>query len=267
MRRLAILAIALLALAALFASAARAEFGLRSFDVQMDADPPADLTNSTTYPDDPYTQAGGHPYAIVTHLEWNGHPDPKSDPPNQLTPDGDLKCTEATLPPGLVGNPVEIPQCSAAQLAGAGPNPSADPPLCPTDSQAGIIHPYLHTSKKYEAGGGSTSFPIFNMAPPAGTPARFAFDVGKVLVYFDAGLVQDGSYRLSLSTRNAPQALRIVGADVTFWGVPADEAHFPQRCTTIFPGLPGDRTHAECHEGDFGGAGLGTIEPGPQQNR
>ena len=242
-------AIALAVAASAFSAAsAVAEFGITSFDVQMAAAPGAKLT--TTQPTTAagaYTQAAGHPYSVVTHIEWNSHPDPYGFPPGVPTPDGDLLDSDVDLPPGLVGNPTVYPQCTGEQLAGAGTDPINHPAECPVDSQVGLIHLKTNTSHEYEANGNALTFPIFNMVPATGSAARFGTDIGKVHVYFDAKLTRraDGSYGIALSTRS-PQALRVVGADVTFWGIPADERHFAQRCSVLYPGFKGDASASEC---------------------
>jgi hypothetical protein len=238
-------AVALLA-SALLAASAMADFGIRAFDVQVAAGPPPNVEETrTSAAAGAYTQAGGHPYAIVTRVEWNSHPDPSSEPPGAPVPDGDVRDTVAELPLGLVGNPGAYARCTTLQLSGRGDQLLADPAECPADSQVGVIH--VETTIPPQPGGSET-YPIFNMTPAAGEAARFGFDVGKTLVFFSGALERrdDGSYGIALATRGAPQALRLLGAEVTFWGVPADERHFVHRCSTFFGGFEGDATASHC---------------------
>jgi hypothetical protein len=234
--------------ASIAASPASAEFGLSSFDVQAAAGPGSLLTETRlSEAGGAFTQAGGHPYGILSHLEWNSHPDPTSLPPNQPTPDGDLRGVIAELPLGLVGNPNAYPQCTTQELASK--TTLADPPECPFDSQIGVAHVQANTLRFYEESEHASTFPLWNMVPPEGLAARFAFDDGKTLIFLDGALVHraDGSYGIAISSRS-PQALRVVGIDITFWGVPADERHYLQRCSQDFVSMRGDLSHAECEE-------------------
>lgn len=233
----------------LAAASASAEFGVAAFDVQVQAKPPANVTETrATAAAGAYTQAGGHPYAIVTHLEWSNYPDPTSQPPGAPTPYGDLKETVAELPVGLVGDPLAFPRCTSSQISGAG-SLITQPAECPTDSQVGVVHLRLNTAETYEGAGFGVTLPLYNMVPGAGSAARFSFDVAKTIVSFEGRLVRraGGEYTIALTTR-APQALRVDGADVTFWGVPPDENHFLQRCSAEFPGFAGDGIASECNE-------------------
>ncbi len=241
-------------ISSLLVASAHAEFGIASFEVQTASQAPAEAT--LTRPDasgGAYTQAGGHPFSIVTHVEWTHHANPDTTPPGLLEPDGDLRDTVAELPLGLVGNATAYPYCTPQQLFGIKFGVQ-EPAACPVDSQVGVIHIGLEPSleKSLEPTHGTFTFPIYNMVPPAGAAARFGVDIVQNLVYFDATLERraDGSYGISLATRHAPQALRLFRSDITFWGTPADEAHFLQRCAAAFPGLHGDATHGECNPED-----------------
>lgn len=158
---------------ALLAASASAEFGLSSYDVQIAANPPSPTTNTKLAASGgAYTQAGGHPYSIVTHIEWNNHLDSTTVPPGLPAPDGDLRDSSVALPVGLIGNPTGYPQCTARQLSGRGPFLVYDPAECPADSQVGVIR--LASSRiaqlLKDGDGGSFTFPLYNMVPPAGSP-------------------------------------------------------------------------------------------------
>jgi hypothetical protein len=207
---------------------AQAEYGISSFDVQIAAKAPeagdeADLAPSGGA----YHQAGGHPYSIVTHIEWNNHPDPSETVENHGNPlpDGDIRDTDVDLPAGLVGNPATLPTCTAAQLGGADPDIFGYISECPIDSQVGQVRVRFGGTSKYEV-----IAPLFNMAAPSGLAGRFGFNVVKTLVYFDASTGPERGYRITVGSHGASQALRVYGADVAFWGVPGDPAHDSERC-------------------------------------
>lgn len=247
------------AVCCLWAATAQASFGLRSFDVQVAAGPAASVTSTTTSVEGgAYTQAGGHPYAVITHIEWNNHPDPTTDPAYEglPTPDGDLKDTEAYLPPGFVGNPSALPTCTTAQLQGTSENVLSSPTECPVDAQVGVVHLQLNLLASENYAKTTFTFPLYNLTPTQGEPARFGFQVFGVIIIFNTMLRHDGDrYFIAVGPRNAPQALRIYGSDVTFWGTPPDERHFLQRCNFAGFGFEGTTTDSGCPlEQEEGGA-------------
>src|SRR4029078_1172825 len=74
----------------------------------------------------PYTQAGGHPYEAFTDINFFQH-----DVNGQPIPDESVKTIQVDLPPGLVGNPQNIPMCSRQQInQGFGG--------CPDNTQVGL---------------------------------------------------------------------------------------------------------------------------------
>jgi hypothetical protein len=220
------LAIALLAL--IFASSASAVYDIAQFDGQV----------TSGVGGEAFSQAGGHPYAISTEVELNHHTDTDpGDPFGELggetqVPDEDTRNIVVELPPGLVGNPAGLPRCSPAQLAGGGPgNPGGfgQQPSCPVDSQVGVVTLRTNIENPAHFLWGGT-FPVYNLTAPADVPARFGFQVMGNPIMLDAAVRSNADYGLTFTARNIPQALRLWGVNVTFWGVPADPSHDPQRC-------------------------------------
>jgi hypothetical protein len=186
----------------------------------------------------PFTRAGGHPYAVQVQLRLNHHLDTN---PTDLFPlfgggqvpdGGNPKDVIGQLPPGLVGNPTGLAQCTSLQLAGGGPvNPLAvgSAPTCPLDSQVGVITLYTQaTNPGFILWQGT--FPIYNMVPRPSVPASFGFQVEGTPVVLDATVRSDGDYGLNIEARDIPEAFHVWGMDVTFWGVPTDPSHDAQRC-------------------------------------
>ncbi len=243
--KLTTFALALALGAALLAPlAAQASYGIKSFDVQIAAKAPDGGDEADPAPSGgAFHQAGGHPYSVVTHIEWNNHPDPSDQAEfnGKPLPDGDIKNTDVDLPAGLVGNPNGLPTCTAAQLSGASQNLLEFFSECPTGSQVGIVRLRFGGNDNHDA-----VLPLFNMATPAGLAGRFGFNAAKVPVYFDASTGPGNGYRITVGTHGAPQALRIYRADVTFWGVPADPAHDGERCNAGSAVLGGTASHAIC---------------------
>ncbi len=133
-----------------------------------------------------FTQAAGHPpdgftQIIVKHTS----PFPLSEEPV-----GNLKTILVDLPPGLSVNPQATPQCELS-------NEKFPSGGCPADTQVG------ESAVTVSAAGlpaGPLAFPVYNLAPRLGEPARFGFDldfssqINLGEVFLDAGVEWGGDY-------------------------------------------------------------------------
>jgi hypothetical protein len=165
-----------------------------------------------------YTQAAGHPDTFTTSIDFNTHTN-AAPIVGDVWPVEDVKDVSVELPPGLVGNPTGLGECTQAQLA----NGDFDArPTCPASSQVGQVNLRI---------GGATlgPYPVYNLVPPPDSPARFGFNIAGSIVLLDAHVRSDGDYGLGVTASNVPQGLAVVGNTVTFWGVPADASHDGQR--------------------------------------
>jgi hypothetical protein len=173
----------------------------------------------------PLVQAGAHPWALSTSLNFNG----KLNIDENIIPDGDVKDVEVDTPLGLVGNPTAIPTCSIQQFT-TPPKNKENLPLetsfifsgatCPDNSQIGVA------ALRLSGGGQENSYiGVYNLVPPPGVPAEFGFDYIGAPVLFRVSLRPDGSYGLTVHADNVSQTLHVFGTTVTLWGVPADPSH------------------------------------------
>jgi hypothetical protein len=179
------------------------------------------------------TQAGSHPYEATTTFSINELIDP-SNPAGSTTPVEMTKDVKVDLPAGFIGDPTAVPQCTpqkASQLD------------CPDDTAVGIA--------AVQAGLGGipteTWTAVYNVAPPAGVPAEFAFQDNSFPVRLVASVRSGGDYGLTVVGANATEQGELVGAIVTFWGVPSDPSH---------DGLRGDCARGEGLIGTRPGADL-----------
>jgi hypothetical protein len=191
--------------------------------------------------------AGGHPDSITTSIDFNTIQKTPFDPnPNgtllwqgNLWPVEPPRDAAVDLPPGLVGMPAGIPQCTASQLANGALAESA--PLCPSDSQVGVV--FVRTNAFPGTGFGGPQLgpvPLFNMVPPSNVPARFGFDLAGTVVTFDATARTGSDYGLTVTARNISEGVPIAGTEITFWGVPADSSHDSERqCPGQLPPFAG----------------------------
>ncbi len=170
------------------------------------------------------TQAGAHP-DLTMNLEWKQDPAGAVDSNGLRFPYARTKDLTVSLPPGLLGNPTGIPQCTPGQLLASVPGLTGLGGPCPRDSQVGLTVVYIY-------GFTNTGFaePIYNMPSPGGdTVARLGFVAQAYPVFIDIGVRSDGDYGLTAKITGAPSLAPIVKAKTTIWGVPAAQAHDSQR--------------------------------------
>jgi hypothetical protein len=169
----------------------------------------------------PDTQAGDHPFAVTSSFELATVPDPRGG--NARVPTGaNLRTANVALPPGLVGNPYAVPQCTSAEFLQV----TNFFHICSDNAQIGIA-----TAKVNFYGGSDevVKSPIYNLTPGAGQPAAFGFWVINVPVILVPHLRSDGDYGLTVEGSNLDESLPVLAVSVTFWGVPASEAHTSER--------------------------------------
>ena len=205
-QRIAIFLSATCLLGLLFAATASAEFGIRDADVSF-----------TNKDGSPATQAGSHPFAMSTTIDFNTRTDPKLG----VLPDGSTKDVVADLPPGFAADPNAVPQCSNADfLTQVG---GLLEPNCPAATAIGTI-------QIREAGlfsGDST--PVYNLVPPPGIASKFAFRLLGVSAVIEGGIRSEGAQNLFATVSNISQAEPVTGSKVTLWGNPSDPAHDSER--------------------------------------
>lgn len=168
------------------------------------------------------TQAGSHPYALTVAFGLNNTtygPKLGDGTQEETVAGGGARNVNVNLPPGVVGDPEAVPQCprqvlnAASEGAGSG---------CPLASQVGMN---MSTIQGNELLG---SEPVFNMVPPPGIAAEFAFDEGGVIVFLDSGVRTGGDNGITTHVDNIPQ--RSISFNyTTIWGIPADPSHDPLR--------------------------------------
>ncbi|HST54789.1 MAG TPA: hypothetical protein VLJ42_02700 [Solirubrobacteraceae bacterium] len=195
-------------------SAAQAAFGVASFTANVVQ------SDGTTLE----TQAGSHPFEGYTTFTLNTVNVAVPPAPPLLVPDGNVRNIRVDVPAGLTSNPQALPQCTDAQLATL---------TCPVESQVG--------TQALTVFNGTNDVPIrvplYNMVPPDGHPADFAFSAlgsrGDVM----GNIRTDGDYGVYYTIHVAapPAAPPVISSTLTFWGVPADAAHDPQRGETCIP--------------------------------
>lgn len=161
----------------------------------------------------PETQVGAHPFQMTTSLAFNS---------GSLEAEGfpllnaEAKDIEVALPPGLVGDPGAVPQCSQItfETVRNGGN-------CPADTQVGLLQVFF-----YSHGHSEQTAPIYNLVPPQGQPAELGFTVDfdvHIPIFFHVR--NDGDYGLTAQLTTLSEADPVRASILTLWGVPADPSH------------------------------------------
>ena len=66
----------------------------------------------------PFTQAGGHPWALTTKFAFETEEIQDAQHEGQVLPTHDPKDIVDSLPPGLLGDPMAVPRCPLARATG-----------------------------------------------------------------------------------------------------------------------------------------------------
>jgi uncharacterized repeat protein (TIGR01451 family) len=169
-------------------------------------------------------QAASHPYELTVSLAYNvgAREGPPSEEPLASAAPKDL---EVEFPPGLIGNPNAVPQCSQQAFL------ELEVLNCPLDSQVGTVKPFFYGSFH------SAVYPVYDIVPPSGEPAELGFSVagiGHIPMFFH--LRGNGEYGLTASLNGIPEGGPLQGAVLTLWGVPADGNHDLEREGTFGQG-------------------------------
>lgn len=168
----------------------------------------------------PVRESGAHPYAATFALDLNTFANPQPNVPDHVSPAGNLRDLQVELPPGFVGDPAAIGECTPAELtAGA----------CPASSQVGRVDVALSPVGEVikEA---SKSAGVYNMIHPRGAIADLAFEVAGNPIHIKASLDPANGYAVKTSVSNVNETLDLYDQQLTIWGTPADSSHDWERC-------------------------------------
>jgi hypothetical protein len=168
----------------------------------------------------PATQAGSHPGQVTLDFGF-----PRRQKGEDLLSAGHLRTLKASLPRGMVANPNATPvRCLEAQLM----EDDAGGVGCPWASQIGTV---AISTRLAEID--PESAPLYNMVPPPGVAAEFAFDAFGLGIYTHVmgGVNSAGEYELGSDTSEilARQSNPVTAAQVQLWGNPSDVIHDAMR--------------------------------------
>ncbi len=157
-------------------------------------------------------QAGAHPFQLTTTvaLNENAKEEPVETPRN----------LQFTLPPGLIGNIANRPQCSEVAFT-----PENGVNRCPGDTAVGVAEVTIREQRQFKEGAKTLTVPIFNLVPTRGEPARFGLAPINDAVVLDTSVRTGKDYAVVVTADNTSQAAGLIASSVTFWGVPGEHSH------------------------------------------
>ena len=182
-------------------------FGVQSFAVSF--------LNKDGTPD---TQAGSHPYEMVTSIAFNTRTAPRipyADSPYALLPVDSTKDIIVTLPPGLVGNPDATAKTCALRELDSGFWNNQDEEFdtgCPHESKVGEL--YLETM-----GYGTGWWTLNNMVPPRGVAAQLGIRTFYPESFINVTPQAGGQYPLRAESLDIPAIAPIYRIRVGLSGV------------------------------------------------
>ncbi|HEY5194570.1 MAG TPA: hypothetical protein VIJ39_11955 [Solirubrobacteraceae bacterium] len=205
------------------------------------------LTNEDGSPD---TQAGSHPFQLTTTLALNKQLRAGVSVPTALTKD-----LRFDLPPGLIGNPTVVSQCTSREFSEVADGANG----CPAKTAIGVASTTMIVPGRFGSVPFTFPVPLFNLEPNVGEPARFGFTVFGVPVVLDTSVRTGGDYGVTVSINDISETAGFMGGQVTFWGVPDDPSHDQERgweCVddglfALLLGMPACTTVEQQHPAPF----------------
>lgn len=163
------------------------------------------------------TQAGSHPYEMLTSIELNTKVVPRergADALYSTEPDGSVRDILTNLPPGLVGDPnATEKKCMLEEL---------EVNACPEDSQVGVLEiafgsEYLSPNPLQQ--------PVYNMVPPRGVAVQLGINLEIPNAFIDSGVIAGGDYQVQAAALNIPALVPLVATKLRIHGIVGSGAH------------------------------------------
>jgi hypothetical protein len=181
----------------------------------------------------PDAQAGGHPYAVTTTLDFSTQSYPGLLERHE--PAENIKDAVVELPLGLVGNPQAAPRCPLHEMD---LEETGTLVQCPPDTRIGEVtldQPERFASSLFPRGAGETGESVasvsslYNLVPEHGYPAEFGFNYAGVKAHLYPSVVYTkAGYMLRVMTPNTPSEFVyngevgfVSGFSLTLFGDPA----------------------------------------------
>ena len=192
-------------------------------------------------------RASSHPDLLSVPFDFNSIDAPLVYDARKKAANESIRDIVVDLPPGFLGDPTAIGECSAAQFTTS---------ACPTSSQVGRADVTTAAAGTGTPGRPFSLFtrPVYNLSHPLGSITDLAFNIFNNPVHVRGSLDPANRYAIRTTTADINETMPARDVKVTIWGVPADHSHDSERCNTSASGGNID-TSVECSTAN--------IEPKP----
>ncbi|HXS34922.1 MAG TPA: hypothetical protein VN758_14260, partial [Solirubrobacterales bacterium] len=166
-------------------------------------------------------EAGAHPDLLTTPFDFNTVILPAVDFLEGKAPAGNIRDLHVDAPPGFIGNPSAVGECTQAEFTYN---------ECPRSSQVGFIDvdliPISTPTQRYFP----TRPSVYNLSHPRGVVTDLAFSVVGNPVHIKATLDPANRYAITTEVPQINETLPPFDQKLTLWGIPADPSHDSERC-------------------------------------
>jgi hypothetical protein len=169
----------------------------------------------------PEREAGAHPDLLTVPFDFNSIDlvSGKAQGESKVEADS-IRNLRVDLPPGFVGNPTAVAECTQAEFTVN---------QCPPSSQVGRIDlsvfPITFVSRI-----NTFSTAVFNLSHPRGTISDLGFVLYSNPVHIKVSLDPANGYAITSLTPNINETLPPFNQKLALWGIPADHSHDSERC-------------------------------------
>jgi hypothetical protein len=173
------------------------------------------------------TQAGSHPFQLTTALALNTTLEARPGAASVPRPAALPKDLHVNLPPGLIGNPSSVPQCTMEDFITI----INFYDRCSAETAVGVALVTLSgVDNRFRGGKPFTELePLFNLAPAHGEPARLGFLASYIPIVLDTAVRTGHDYGVTVSSDNILETGGLISSLVTVWGAPGDARHDASR--------------------------------------
>ena len=183
----------------------------------------------------PVLESGAHPALARFPFDFNTIPAPLGGAERVVSPPEPIRDLRVDLPPGFLGNPTAVGECTQAQFTLN---------ECPRDSQVGRIdlrlYPISPDETNYFQIYSPTTAGVFNLSHPRGVVTDLGFVFASNPVHIKASLDPANHYAITTEVPLINETVPAYGSRLTLWGVPADHSHDSERCGSL------SKTAEEC---------------------
>ena len=171
----------------------------------------------------PVRPSGAHPDLATFAFDLNSQAASLPDAPEQKAPVESIRDLEVLLPPGFIGVPTAVGECTQAEFVAS---------QCPVSSQVGRFDAVL-----YPFASGFSFLPftrgVFNLTHPRGVISDIAFSLLGNPVHIKVSLDAANHYAIRTTVSEINETLPPYNQRLTLWGVPADPSHDSERCPSF----------------------------------